>query len=77
MGNFDFGERKLVNVNYTRYISLPKTWLRAMGIGDDGKVHVSMNEKQELILTPASANCQVDIHAGDLDTATETVQHEE
>ena len=65
---FDFGQKKVIGVNYSRYISLPKAWLNAMEMDVHSLIHVRMNDRQELVLTPAHANRQVDTCAGEVDT---------
>lgn len=73
---FDYGERKIIGVNYTRYISLPKSWLNAMGVDVHSKIHVSMNDKQELILTPATASLQAITETGAVVQPKEAIHHE-
>jgi antitoxin component of MazEF toxin-antitoxin module len=51
---FNFGNRKVTGVNYTRYISLPKAWLNATGIDIHSEIRIQMNDKQELVLTPVT-----------------------
>lgn len=49
---FNFGTKKIVGANYTRYIALPKAWLSAFNMDVHSPVKVEMNEKKQLVLTP-------------------------
>ena len=57
---FDFGNRKIIGVNYSRYVALPKTWLNAMGLDAHSKIEMKMNDDQELVLKPVG-KCAQDI----------------
>jgi len=48
---FDFGTRKLVSINYTRYIALPKTWVNGVGLGGGGHVKIAMDADNRLIIS--------------------------
>jgi len=49
---FDFGNRKIIGVNYSRYKAFPKTWLNAMGLDAHNEIKMKMNDDQELVLKP-------------------------
>lgn len=57
---FDFGNRKIVGVNYSRYVVLPKCWLNAMGLVAYSEIEMKMNDDQELVLK-AVGKCAQDI----------------
>ena len=48
---FDFGNKKIVAVNYTRYVSIPKIWLNSLNIKKGDKVHIKMNDEKELVIS--------------------------
>ena len=49
---FDFGERKLINMNYTRYLALPKAWIDAMRLEKGDQVNIEMDNENRLVLSP-------------------------
>lgn len=49
---FDFGKRKIVNMNYTRYLALPKAWIDAMRLEKGDRVNIEMDNENRLILSP-------------------------
>lgn len=49
---FNFGEKKIIGANYTRYVALPKDWLRAFNLDVHDCIRVEMNDMNQLILTP-------------------------
>lgn len=50
---FKFDTRKLMRMNYTRYLALPPTWLKSMGLQPGDPIQIEMDEDQRLILSPA------------------------
>lgn len=51
---FVFGKRRVMRMGkYTRVVSLPRDWLRNVGIGDCGEVSFAMDTEGRLIVTPA------------------------
>lgn len=51
MDMFDFGKRKIMNMNYTRYLALPKAWIGAMGLEKGGRVNIEMDNDKRLIIS--------------------------
>ena len=49
---FNFGKRKIKSVNYTRYLALPKDWLRFHGIDAGDEVLVELTERGDLVIKP-------------------------
>lgn len=49
---FDFGKRKIVAMNYTRYIAIPKDWLRFKGIDSGDEVVIELTESGNLLIKP-------------------------
>lgn len=47
---FDFGKRKIVGMHYTRYIALPKAWLKNCGLEKGDFVQVFLGNDGSLIL---------------------------
>lgn len=50
---FDFGSRRVMRMGYSRYVTLPKDWLRNIGMENFGELAVSMNSDGNLVLSPA------------------------
>ena len=50
---FDFGKRKIMNMNYTRYLALPKAWIDAMRLEKRDQVKIEMDNENRLVITPA------------------------
>ena len=48
---FDFGKRKIMNMNYTRYLALPKAWIDAMRLEKGGRVNIEMDSENRLIIS--------------------------
>lgn len=48
---FDFGTRKIMHMNYTRYLALPKVWTDAMGLEKGGRVNIEMDSENRLIIS--------------------------
>ena len=57
---FDFGNRKIAGVNYSRYVVLPKCWLNAMGLVVHSEIEIKMKDDQEFVLKPVG-KCAQDI----------------
>ena len=49
---FDFGKRKVMAMNYTRYIALPKDWLRFVGLDAGDEVIIGLTEDGDLRIKP-------------------------
>ena len=49
---FSFGKRKIVGMHYTRYIALPKAWLRNNGLERGDFIQVTLGDDGTLILRP-------------------------
>lgn len=49
---FAFGEKRIMAMNYTRYISLPKDWLRFKGLDAGDKLMISLTEEGDLEIKP-------------------------
>ena len=49
---FDFGKRKVTAMNYTRYIALPKDWLRFVRLDTGGEVIIGLTEDGNLLIKP-------------------------
>ena len=49
---FDFGRRRIVPMNYTRYISIPKDWLRFQKIDEGDEISIRLTEDGNLLLVP-------------------------
>ena len=49
---FNFGKRKIKSVNYTRYLALPKDWLRFHGIDAGDEVTIELTESEDLVIKP-------------------------
>jgi antitoxin component of MazEF toxin-antitoxin module len=48
---FDFGKRKIMNMNYTRYLALPKAWIDAMRLEKGDQVKIEMDNENMPILS--------------------------
>lgn len=48
---FDFGKRNITNMNYTRYLALPKAWIDAMRLEKGDQVKIEMDAENRLILS--------------------------
>lgn len=53
---FDFGTRNIIQMNYTRYISLPKAWIDALCIKPGDRISIEMDERQRLVLSQLKAH---------------------
>jgi antitoxin component of MazEF toxin-antitoxin module len=51
-GTFRFGPRRVVRMGYSRFVTLPKDWLRNAGVGEGGAVDLAMDGDGNLIITP-------------------------
>lgn len=49
---FTFGTRQIVRMGYSRFVTLPKDWLRNAGIENRGAVEVSMDCNGNLVIAP-------------------------
>jgi len=49
---FDFGKRNIINMNYTRYLALPKVWVDAMRLEKGDQVKIEMDTENRLIISP-------------------------
>ena len=49
---FDFGKRKIMAMNYTRYVALPKDWLRYKGLDAGDAVVIELTESGDLLIKP-------------------------
>lgn len=49
---FDFGKRKVTAMNYTRYIALPKDWLRFVRLDAGDEVIIGLTEDGNLLIKP-------------------------
>ena len=56
----DYANRKIIRVNNSRYVALPKTWLNTMGLDGHSEIEMKMNDDQELVLK-AVGKCAQDI----------------
>jgi len=56
---FDFGTRNIIGMNYTRYISLPKSWIDALELEKGDRIRIEMDADQRLILTPLAEEAVV------------------
>ena len=50
--NTKFGQRRIVRVNDTRRVSLPKAWLDTVGLKEGDILELEMAEDGSLILRP-------------------------
>lgn len=50
--NTKFGQRRIVRVNDTRRVSLPKAWLDTVGLKEGDNLDLEMAEDGSLILRP-------------------------
>ena len=48
---FDFGKRNIINMNYTRYLALPKVWVDAMRLEKGDQVKIEMDTENRLIIS--------------------------
>ena len=46
----NFGEKKIMGMNYTRYIAIPKDWLRDKGLDANDKIKIELTESGDLLL---------------------------
>lgn len=49
---FKFGKRKILAVHYTRYVSLPKEWLRNHDLEKGDKVEILLTDEGNLLIKP-------------------------
>lgn len=49
----DFGTRRVMRMGYSRYVTLPKLWLKNIGMEDYGELSISMNNNGDLVISPA------------------------
>lgn len=49
---FEFGKRKIIAVHYTRYISLPKEWLRNHDLKKGDKLEIFLTDEGNLLIKP-------------------------
>ncbi len=49
---FSFGKRRVMRMGYSRFVTLPKDWLRNAGIGEGGAVDLAMDGDGNLIIMP-------------------------
>jgi len=52
MAKFTFGERKIVGVNYSRYVGLPKVWLKNHRLDANDRVTLDLGADGALIVRP-------------------------
>jgi len=50
---FTFGEKRIMAMNYTRYVALPKDWLRYKGLDAGDAVVIELTESGDLLIKPA------------------------
>lgn len=51
----DFGTRRVMRMGYSRYVILPKIWLKHVGMENYGELSISMNNNGDLVISPAPA----------------------
>ncbi len=51
----EFGNRHIIGMNYTRYIALPKDWLRTHGLDAGDLVRLSLGEDGSLKINKTEA----------------------
>ena len=49
---FTFGEKRIMAMNYTRYVALPKDWLRFKGLDAGDEVMIKLTESGDLLIKP-------------------------
>lgn len=49
---FSFGKKKIMAMNYTRYIALPKDWLRFVRLDAGDEVIIELTEDGSLLIKP-------------------------
>ena len=49
---FTFGEKRIMAMNYTRYVALPKDWLRYKGLDAGDAVVIELTESGDLLIKP-------------------------
>lgn len=51
---FNFGKKRVVKIGYTRYVSIPKTWLKNVSEkkSEITEIEITMDKEQNLILKP-------------------------
>lgn len=47
---FSFGKRKIMGMNYTRYIALPKDWLRHQELDSNDEVKIELTKDGDLLI---------------------------
>jgi len=52
---FEFGTRRIIGINYTRYLALPKFWLKNCGLEKGDFVQVTLGDDGSLVLRPVVA----------------------
>ena len=53
---FDFGKRKVKAMNYTRYVALPKDWLRFVRLDAGDEVVIELTEDGSLLIKPVKGD---------------------
>jgi len=48
---FDFEKRNIINMNYTRYLALPKAWIDTVRLEKGDQVKIEMDTENMLILS--------------------------
>ena len=49
---FSFGKKKVMAMNYTRYVALPKDWLRFVRLDAGDEVVIGLTEDGNLLIKP-------------------------
>jgi len=62
---FNFGTKRVVKIGYTRYVSIPKTWLKNVGAKNSEitEIEITMDAHQNLILKPVHNVGEDQIHS--------------
>lgn len=53
---FDFGKRKVKAMNYSRYVALPKDWLRFVRLDAGDEVVIELTEDGSLLIRPVKGD---------------------
>lgn len=49
---FTFSDKRIMAMNYSRYIALPKDWLRFKGLDAGDTVRITLTEEGDLEIKP-------------------------
>ena len=70
---FEFGIRRIMKMNYTRYVALPPAWVDSQ-VEQGGRIRILMDDDKRLVLLPVGSRKPPD--GGELGGTPPAAEHD-